>query len=434
MATHKTEVAHLQAENDRLRRALADFNVRIVCGRLTGRLPDSFLEQFSKLPDRPLEQVLRFLPARQVAQMRHVSRKFNHLIRKCSKTMPKKERNGSVLFKSHYGRKLTVVLFDDRGCKINETTLASDNVALSELLRLICIKGLIYFSDGLSAADEVLNQLSKAWLTIRPEVVVFSGHLSKTSRNTLRAFLVKVEPSIKRLHFQSADNFAQSLLSDDLICAAGRLDGLIVVPWPWGSKVRDVNIGDETLLSMVDTDHTSSYFFAIGCTDITPGGIRAFVEKWTKKWMKTGKPEAGAKSTVYKLRSEWNLFELTLHKCANVTLASVEAACGALLRKEWIKEVDDRDGEMNYQFYIAIECHSSNRRLEIHFDIESSRPHYIIEPRPNVALDDLIDDNWDSEMDDEDDEDEDEEDEDEEDEDEEDEDDDDEDNEDSDLY
>uniref|UniRef100_A0A914UWA6 F-box domain-containing protein n=1 Tax=Plectus sambesii TaxID=2011161 RepID=A0A914UWA6_9BILA len=398
LAVVEAQVVRLQAENDQLRRALADFSVRIVCGRLTGELPNNFLEQFSQLPDRPLEQVLRFLPARQVVQMRHVSRKFNNLIRKCSKTMPKKERNGSVLFKSYYGRILSVVLFDDRGCKINETTLASDDVALSELLCLICIKGLIYFSDGLSAADEVLDQLSKAWLTIRPEVVVFSGHLSKTSRNTLRAFLVKVEPSIKRLHFQSADNLVQSLLNDDVISAAGRLDGLMVLPSGW--SFRNVNIGDETLLSMVDTDHTSSYFFAIGCTDITPGGIRAFVEKWTKKWMKTGKPEAGAKSTVYRLRSAWNLFELTFDKCANVTPATVEAACGKLLKKEWITKVDSGDGEMNYQIYIAIECHSSNRRLEIHFDIEQLfPPHYVSEPRPNVALNDLYDDDWDSETD-----------------------------------
>uniref|UniRef100_A0A914UHR3 Uncharacterized protein n=1 Tax=Plectus sambesii TaxID=2011161 RepID=A0A914UHR3_9BILA len=309
--------------------------------------------------------------------------------------MPKKERNGSVLFKSNDAGQLTVVLFDDRGCKINETTLASDEIALSELLRLICIKGLMFFGEGLSATDEVLDQLSKAWLTIRPKMVVFSGDLSKTSQDSLRAFLVKVEPSIKRLHFEGVENTPDSLLSDDLIYAAGRLDGLIVVPW----TLRNINIGDETLMSMVDTDHTSSYFFVTECLGITPGGIRAFVEKWMKKWMKTGKPKAGAKSTFYELRSDWDLFELTLCECANVTQATVEAACGAIFKKEWITEVDRRDGEMNSRMYFAVQCRSSNRRLEIHFDAESSRLHYVDEPRPNVALNDLINDVWDSEMD-----------------------------------
>uniref|UniRef100_A0A914W5A2 F-box domain-containing protein n=1 Tax=Plectus sambesii TaxID=2011161 RepID=A0A914W5A2_9BILA len=136
-AALKAEVGRVHAENDRLRRALTDVCGQIVCGRLMGDLPDNFLEQFSQLPDRPLEQVLRYLPAHQVPQMRFVSRKFNQLIKKCSKTMPKKERNGSVLFKSYDGRKLTVLLFDGRGCKINETTLGGNKVALSELLRFI---------------------------------------------------------------------------------------------------------------------------------------------------------------------------------------------------------------------------------------------------------------------------------------------------------
>uniref|UniRef100_A0A914VV08 F-box domain-containing protein n=1 Tax=Plectus sambesii TaxID=2011161 RepID=A0A914VV08_9BILA len=371
---------------------------RIVCGRLTGDLPDKFLEQFSHLPDRPLEHALRFLPARQVAQMRLVSRKFDYLIRKCSKTMPKKERNGSVLFKSYDCRKITVVLFDDRGCKINETILTSNKVALSELLRFIRIDGLIYFSDGLSAADKVLDQLSKAWLTICPKVVIFSGDLSKTSQDSLRAFLVKVEPSIKRLHFQQTLDMPHNLLSDDLICSAGRLDGLMVVPDGWSSTLRDADIGgDETLLSMVDTDHTSSYFFVMECAGITPGGICAFVEKWMNKWMKIGKPKADAKSTVYKMRSDWDLFELTFYKCANMTPATVEAACGALLKKEWINEVDSRD--MNYGMYFSVQCRSSNRRLEIHFDNEAFRSHYVNEPRPDVALDELINDDWDSETD-----------------------------------
>uniref|UniRef100_A0A914VHI3 F-box domain-containing protein n=1 Tax=Plectus sambesii TaxID=2011161 RepID=A0A914VHI3_9BILA len=398
VATFEAEVGRVHAENDRLRRSLGDICGQIVCGRLKGKLPDDFLEQFSQLPDRPLEHVLRFLPPVQVVQMRLVSRKFNHLIRKCSKTMPKKERKGSVWFKSYYGRILSVVLFDDRGCKINETILASDEIALSELLRFICIKGLIYFGDGLSAADEVLDQLCKAWLTIRPEVVIFAGDLSQTSRDSLRAFLVKVEPSIKRLNFQHAKNIADSLLSDDLICAAGRLDGLMIKPWPWGSKLHNINISDETLLSMANANDTPSYFLVMGWSGITPGGIRAFVEKWMKNWRSTGKPKAGVKSTDYKLRSERNLFELTFYKCANVTHATVEAACGALLKKEWINEVDRSDLLMNSRMYIAIQSRSSNRRLEIHFDTESSHPHYVNEPRPNVALNDLIDDDWDSDM------------------------------------
>ena len=105
MVDLEAEVGRVHAENDRLRRALANVCGQIVLGRLTGELPDNFLEQFSKLPDRPMEQVLRCLPARQVAQMRHVSRRFNsvcvnlvilfnllrlQLIKKCSKTMPKK--------------------------------------------------------------------------------------------------------------------------------------------------------------------------------------------------------------------------------------------------------------------------------------------------------------------------------------------------------
>uniref|UniRef100_A0A914VDS0 F-box domain-containing protein n=1 Tax=Plectus sambesii TaxID=2011161 RepID=A0A914VDS0_9BILA len=203
MEALKAENACLLAEIDRLRRALGDFNERIVCGRLTGDLPDNFLEQFSQLPDRPLEQVLRLLPARQVVQMCHVSRRFNHLIRKCSKTMPKKECNGSVVFKSNHRKELTVEWFDVCGRKVSTTTvsLAGDKVALSELLRFIRIGGRMFFGKGRSAVDEVLDQLSKAWLTIRPEVVIFSCDLSQTSRGSLRAFLMKVEPSIRRLDF-----------------------------------------------------------------------------------------------------------------------------------------------------------------------------------------------------------------------------------------
>ena len=79
VATFKAETARVRAENDRLRCALIDVCGQIVCGQLTGKLPDNFLEQFSQLPDQPLEQVLRFLLPGQVAQMRLVSRKFNQV-------------------------------------------------------------------------------------------------------------------------------------------------------------------------------------------------------------------------------------------------------------------------------------------------------------------------------------------------------------------
>ena len=206
------------------------------------------------------------------------------MIKKCSQTMPMKECNGSVVFKSNHRRELTVEWFDDCGKKIMTTTkLAGDEVALSELLRFICIGGRMYFSDGLSAANKVLYQLSKAWLKIRPEVVIFSGDLSKTSRDSLRAFLVKVEPSIKRLHFQDARNIGHNLLSGDVIGAAGRLDGLMVLPLCWGWEpddyvISDINIGDTTVLSTADVGRVSSYFCVVGCSGITPGGIRAFVE------------------------------------------------------------------------------------------------------------------------------------------------------------
>uniref|UniRef100_A0A914W0T3 F-box domain-containing protein n=1 Tax=Plectus sambesii TaxID=2011161 RepID=A0A914W0T3_9BILA len=363
MATFETEVGRLQAENDRLRRALSDFCERVVCGRLTGDLPENFLEQFSQLPDRPLEQVLRFLPARQVAQMRHVSRRFNHLIRKCSKTMPKRECNGSVVFKNKHPGELTVSWFDDCESKIVKTTLADDEVALSELFRFIRVGGRIFFSDGLSAADKFLDQLSKAWLTIRPEVVVFSGDLSKTSRDSLRAFLVKVEPSISWLYFQDSRNIDDSLLSDDLIGAAGQLDGLMVLPTCWGLKLRDridignINIGDNTLLAMADTTRVSSYFSVMGCSGITPGGIRAFIENWMK--------QADAKSISCELTCE-----LIFCKCLNVTPTTVKEACGDLFSKETNVGTDENifgdSIDMEERVRYIIKC-PSNRRLEILF-------------------------------------------------------------------
>uniref|UniRef100_A0A914UPQ8 F-box domain-containing protein n=1 Tax=Plectus sambesii TaxID=2011161 RepID=A0A914UPQ8_9BILA len=380
MATHKTEIAY-QAEIDRLRRALSDVCGQIVCGQLTGKLPDNFLEQFSQLPDRPLEQLLRFLPARQVPQMRHVSRRFNHLIRKCSKTMPKKgsKGHGSVLFKANHAGELTVEWFDPNGRKIKEATLAGDEVALSELLRFMLIDHLIYFGEGLSAADEVLDQLSKAWLTVRPRVVIFAGDLSKTSQNSLKAFLEKVEPFVKRLSFQDASNIGRSLLSDDVIDAAGRLDGLMIKPLCSDSDLCDINIGDDTLLAMANSDDMFFHFFVMGCSGITPGGIRTFIEKWLKKEM-------------YKC-------ELLFYKCSNVTPAAVEKECGDLLKKETTARVNS--GEMSHQVKYTIQCHSNDRRLEIFFDIDSFRLHFVKEPRLDVRIDDLFDDDddLDSEMD-----------------------------------
>uniref|UniRef100_A0A914XK27 F-box domain-containing protein n=1 Tax=Plectus sambesii TaxID=2011161 RepID=A0A914XK27_9BILA len=395
MTAHEAEVARLQAEIDRLGLMVTDFNERIVCGRLTGELPDNFLEQFNQLPDRPLEQVLRFLPARQVAQMRHVSRKFNHIIRKCSSTMPKKGSKGEVVFKVQHQGVLTVDWFDDRGKKVMRTTmtLTDDEVALSELLRFIRIDGRMFFSSGVSAADEVLDQLSKAWLTIRPEMVIFSGDLSQTSRDSLRAFLVKVEPSIRRLNFQNVTNISDSLLSDDVIAAAGLLNGLMVVPVK-GSKLRDINIGDETLLSMVDADHMSSYLSVIGASGITPGGIRSFVEKWMKK--EKLKPDG----KTFGLGRGLEMCELAFDSCANVTAAAVEEACGDLLKEETLKItaalMDGSCGVRNYERVgYTVHCHSGRRILHIFLRIDPFLPQIFKEPRSDDVIDDEIDDNYD---------------------------------------
>uniref|UniRef100_A0A914VX16 F-box domain-containing protein n=1 Tax=Plectus sambesii TaxID=2011161 RepID=A0A914VX16_9BILA len=422
VATLEAQVVRLQAENDRLGRTLSDIVGRIVCGRLTGDLPDNFLEQFSQLPDRPLEQVLRYLPPGQVAQMRLVSRKFNHLIRKCSRTMPKKGSKRQVMFQSELPGKLTVKWLRDSGNKITRRTitLADDEIALSELLRFFHIDGWMFFGKGLSAADKVLDQLSKAWLTIRPEVVVFSGDLSQTSRDSLRAFLAQVQPSIKQLKFQFPSNISDSLLSDDLIGVAGRLNGLMVLP-EQGSTLRDVNIGDETLLSVVNTDYISSFFFVMGCSGITPGGIRAFLEKWMKK--EKLKPDG----KTFGLGRGLESCVLVFDNCANVTEAAVEEACGDLLKKETMAGADassfDDSGEMNDHPYFTIYCPSTKRHLEIRFHIDSFISQDVKYPRV------LIDDDSDQDIDDGDEDDED--DEDEEDEDDED---DDEDDEDTDLY
>uniref|UniRef100_A0A914XC39 F-box domain-containing protein n=1 Tax=Plectus sambesii TaxID=2011161 RepID=A0A914XC39_9BILA len=408
MAAFETENARLQAENDQLRCALADIRGQIACGQLTGKLPDNFLEQFSQLPDRPLEQVLRFLPAYQVAQMRLVSRKFNQLIKKCSKTMPKKERRGSLLFKRNHAGKLTAELFNSCGSKTSETTLTGNEVTLSELLRLICFKGLMYFGKGLSAADEMLDQLSKAWLTIRPEVVVFSGDLSQTSKYSLRAFLMKVEPSVERLHFQYASNIGHNLLSDDVICAAGRLNGLMVVPVYAGLALGSVdtsdsiNIGDDTLLSMADTGgvRVSSYFFGLGCLGITSRGILSFVKKWMNKWMKNGRPDAGANTPNFIIQSEWNFCQLTFYKCANVTPAAIEEVCGDLLKKENIARI--YGGEMSDRVLYSTQCQSSKCRLEIRFNSDLFPSHFVKEPKSGVSIHYLIYGLLDPDMDDED--------------------------------
>uniref|UniRef100_A0A914W200 F-box domain-containing protein n=1 Tax=Plectus sambesii TaxID=2011161 RepID=A0A914W200_9BILA len=391
MGAPEAELGRLQAENDRIKRALPDFSERILCGRLTGDLPDNFLELFSQLPDRPLEHVLRFLPARQVPQMRRVSRKFNQLIRKCSKRMPKKESKGSVVFKSCNARELTVEWIDDRAIQIAAKKLTDDKVTLSELLRFIRIGGIMYFGEGVSAADKVLDQLTKEWLTIRPEKVIFAGDLSQTSRGSLRAFLVKVEPSVERLHFQYARNMDDGLLSDDVIGAAGRLDGLMVMPMCLGSKLRDINIGDRTLLAMADADHMFSYVSVMGCSSITPVGIRAFVEKWME--IETPKPE----EQISYFRSGQQVYELTFYNCANVTSAAFEEACGDLLEKgtmmtvAYASSVGDLGERNGRRVLFAVLCHSSYRYLHIRFHITPHPAHIVLEPRAvNVIKDQIV--------------------------------------------
>uniref|UniRef100_A0A914VJ09 F-box domain-containing protein n=1 Tax=Plectus sambesii TaxID=2011161 RepID=A0A914VJ09_9BILA len=328
MAALQAEVARLQAENDQLRRALADVNGGIVCDQLTGKLPDNFLEQFSQLPDRPLEHVLRFLPAHQVAQMRHVSHKFNN------------------------------------------TKLADGKVALSELLRFIHIGGRMFFGEGLSAADKVLDQLSKAWLTIRPEVVIFAGDFSQTSRDSLRAFLVKVKTSIRRLHFQAANNIADNLLNDDLIGAAGRLDGLMVLPISRSSKLPKFNIGDDTLLAMAVAYHMPSYVCVMGCSGITPGGIRAFVEKWLKKEraLVDLKPLFGLLG--------WQMCELVFYKCANVKPAAVDEACGDLLKKDTTAIIERREMNDQVQFAIQHSAHTLSKIPRINYVVYNEIEYY----------------------------------------------------------
>uniref|UniRef100_A0A914VGR0 Uncharacterized protein n=1 Tax=Plectus sambesii TaxID=2011161 RepID=A0A914VGR0_9BILA len=309
------------------------------------------------------------------------------LIRKCSKTMPKKVCNGSVVFKSNHRKELTVEWFDVCGRKITTTTisLAGDKVALSELLRLIRIGGRMFFGHGMSAADEVLDQLSKAWLTIRPEVVIFSCDLSQTSRGSLRAFLMKVEPSIRRLHFQKVNTIGDSPLRDDVIGAAGRLEGLIMMPMCWDSEPHNINISDETLLAMADADCMPSYLYFMGCSGITPGGIRAFVEKWMKK----ERLMPDGKTCGFGM-----VCELAFYNCTNVTPVAVEETCADLLKDTAIAEVDalsagyrsemsDRvcDSFQYLRVYDGYQCLSSNRHLKILFSSAPFFAHLVIDPR-----------------------------------------------------
>uniref|UniRef100_A0A914XJ73 F-box domain-containing protein n=1 Tax=Plectus sambesii TaxID=2011161 RepID=A0A914XJ73_9BILA len=364
VAALKAKVARLKAENERLRRALPDFSERIVCGQPTGKLPDNSPKQFSQLPDRSLQHVLRFLPARQVVQMRHISRKFNNLIVKCSKTMPKKENSSSVSFKSFHAGEVEVEL---RGYNSKPTVvkLAGDNVALSELLRFICISGSIYFGEGVSAADEVLDQLSKSWLTIRPEMVIFAGDLSQTSRHSLKAFLKKVEPSIKHLLFQNASNIGRNLLSDDLIGVAGRLDGLLVMPACWGAELRNINISDKTLLAMVETDQTPSHFCLMGCSGITPGGILAFAMEWIRK------KRSKADEEYYDREFGMELCQLAFYNCTNVTVAAIEKECGFLLGKAavyqgaGVSSMRGREKTNDQRVCFNVHPSSTNRYLQV---------------------------------------------------------------------
>uniref|UniRef100_A0A914VD72 F-box domain-containing protein n=1 Tax=Plectus sambesii TaxID=2011161 RepID=A0A914VD72_9BILA len=388
VAALKAKVARLQAENERLRRALPDFSERIVCGKPTGKLPDNSPKQFSQLPDRSLQHVLRFLPARQVVQMRLVSRKFNNFIKKYSQNMPKIESYGAVVFKSYHTGEVEVELSDFCDSKIAVIKLAGDKVALSELLRFIRIGGRIYFDEGVSAADEVLDQLSKEWLTICPDTVVFSGDLSQTSRDSLRAFLMKVKPSIKRLHFQYANNIGQSLLSDDLISAAGRLEGLIVMPACWGSKLRKINISDDTLLAMADADRLPSYFFIMGCSGITPGGIRALVMNWM------GKKRSKAAGKYYSCRHGMELCQLAFYNCANVTVATIEKECGFLLGKAAVyRGIDDSaldDNGLTNGQRVCFTAHafSDNRRLQIILHYKPFLSRVVHDTR--TAIDDVL--------------------------------------------
>src|SRR5262249_35783169 len=100
---------------------------------------------------------------------------------------------------------------------------------------------------------------------------------SRTSADSLRRFLLKVEPFVKWLKFTDVSNVSDGLLSDELIAVVGQLNGLKVLPAE-DAQLHNINIGDKTLLSIVDAGKEPSCFDVEGCSGITPGGIRAFLE------------------------------------------------------------------------------------------------------------------------------------------------------------
>uniref|UniRef100_A0A914VMF6 Uncharacterized protein n=1 Tax=Plectus sambesii TaxID=2011161 RepID=A0A914VMF6_9BILA len=200
-------------------------------------------------------------------------------------------------------------------------------------------------------------------------------------------------------------NIGHNLLSDDVICAAGRLNGLMVVQKCWGAELRNINIGDETLLAMADADHMPSYFCFMGCLGITPRGVRAFVEKWMKKQSQTPNKKA------FSYGGPLELCELTFFNCANVRQAAVKEACRDLLKKETIagastSSVDDNREPSKY-VGSSIQFLSNNRCLDIIFHYEPFFSHCIGDPRVRKLFDNEIDyDDLDPETEDDEDEDE----------------------------
>uniref|UniRef100_A0A914UTP8 Uncharacterized protein n=1 Tax=Plectus sambesii TaxID=2011161 RepID=A0A914UTP8_9BILA len=135
----------------------------------------------------------------------------------------------------------------------------------------------------------------------------------------------------------------------------------------------------------------------MGCPGITPGGIRAFIEKWLKK----ERPQVDANTNSF----GWPLgfCELTFYKCANVTPVTVEEMCGDLLRKETTEVYSGK-----YRVKFIILCHSSRRALEICFDSDSYGARLYEDPRMSYVVDGDDDEDDDDDDDDDDDEDEDE--------------------------
>uniref|UniRef100_A0A914XU15 Uncharacterized protein n=1 Tax=Plectus sambesii TaxID=2011161 RepID=A0A914XU15_9BILA len=144
----------------------------------------------------------------------------------------------------------------------------------------------------------------------------------------------------------------------------------------------------------------------MGCSGITPGGIRAFIEKWMKK--EKLKPD----TETCGLSQRLDRCVLILDNCANVTEAAVEEACGDLLKKESVALLDASSfgdfGEKNDHPCFTIDCPSTNRRLDIHLQFYSfiSRnvegPRFVTDNEADQDIDDS-DDDEDDEDDDEDD-------------------------------